>query len=144
MAHAALMDGSEAVAGTGWDRTTATLVVPAQRDTVWMVRCGEGRVPEHVIKRLVDAGHPAAEPVGGGREHTFDSLGKASDGKVTPPGLVRRWRRLVPPRGSGLLAPQLRHASRWCARLPLRGCADRVLELAQASAERTKGPSVLS
>jgi hypothetical protein len=138
------MDGSEAVAGTGWNRTTATLVVPAQRDTVRMVRSGDGRVPEHVIKRLVDAGHPAAEPVGGGMEHTFDSLGKASDGKVTPPELGRRWRGLAPPRGSVLLAPLLRHAGRWCARLRLWGGADRVLELAQASAERTKrGPSVL-
>jgi hypothetical protein len=39
-------------------------------------------VPQDVVKRLVDSGHPAAEPICRTAEHTFDRLRWASDGKT--------------------------------------------------------------
>ncbi len=77
-----MADGREAVGRTRGDRTAAAIVGPAQRDAVGVVMLKGGWVPEHVLERLVDAGQPAAKPVGGSVEHTFDRLGEPSDGKI--------------------------------------------------------------
>jgi hypothetical protein len=46
-----------------------------------MVALDDGWIPQHVVKRLVNAGHPVPESVRGRVEHTFGRLGEASDGK---------------------------------------------------------------
>lgn len=60
----ALADGGEAVSGRRRDRTAAPVELPGQGDAVGVILLDGGRIAEHVIERLVYAGHPTPEPVG--------------------------------------------------------------------------------
>jgi hypothetical protein len=82
----ALADGREAVNRPRRYRTASAIVLPAQREAMGVVAPDDGWIPQHIAKCLVDAGHPAPEPVSGRAEHTFGRLGERSDGKNQGPG----------------------------------------------------------